>query len=61
MVSSMTRISKQGKLRHISYHRPRPPSPKTGPKTNNLPLGFRVHENAAPAESASSRFIPKIS
>ncbi len=60
MVISMTRISKQGQLRNISRRRPAPPTPKTGPKPNNLPLGFRPHENAIPAESAKTRFFPKI-
>ena len=55
----MTRVSKQGGLRHISRRRPSPPSVKTGPKKDELPNGFRLHENAAPAD-AVNRFIPKI-
>ena len=57
----MTRISKQGKLRRISKRRPVPPAEKSGPKKDNLPIGYRTRENAAPAEQAASRFIPKIS
>jgi hypothetical protein len=60
-MSFMTRISKQGKLRRISYRRPRPPSPKTGPKQDQILNGFRFHENAISTEAAANRFIPKIS
>lgn len=56
----MTRISKQGKLRRISKRRPAPPSQKTGPKKDNLPLGFKLHENAIPAVNEAQRFFPKI-
>ena len=56
----MTRMSKQGKKRHVSPRRPRPPSQKTGAKKDNLEQGFKVHENSAPAALANSRFIPKI-
>jgi hypothetical protein len=56
----MTRMSKQGKKRHVSPRRPRAPTLKTGPKKDNLSEGFRMHENAAPADLISTRFIPKI-
>lgn len=56
----MTRISKQGERRHISHHRPKPPSAKSGPKKDNLLNGFLAHKNMAPGESTQSRFIPKI-
>lgn len=56
----MTRTSKQGKLRRISKRRPAPPSPKTGPKKNDLPLGFKPHENAIPTDGTATRFFPKI-
>jgi hypothetical protein len=56
----MTRMSKQGKKRHVSPRRPRPPSPKTGSKKDNLEQGFKLHENSAPAALAGTRFIPKI-
>jgi hypothetical protein len=59
-VSSMTRTSKQGRLRRISKRRPAPPSLKTGPKKNNLPLGFKPHENAILTEETAQRFFPKI-
>lgn len=56
----MTRTSKQGKVRRISPRRPRPPSPKTGAKRDALEFGYKIHENAVPAEAVPSRFIPKI-
>ncbi|MBS0625333.1 MAG: hypothetical protein JSS32_04715 [Verrucomicrobia bacterium] len=56
----MTRMSKQGKRRHVSPRRPRPPSEKTGPKKDKLEHGFKFHENAAPAELGTTRFVPKI-
>lgn len=55
----MTRMSKQGERRAVSKRRPKMPSPKTGAKRDNLPQGFRVHENAA--QDAELRFVPKIS
>ena len=54
----MTRISKQARKRAISPRKHKSASVKTGPKKNNLPLGYKVHENAASAEHAF--FIPKI-
>ena len=57
----MTRISKQSERRHKSPRRPKKPSPKTGPKKDNLASGHRTHENIAPTELALTRFIPKIS
>lgn len=56
----MTRMSKQGKKRHVSPRRPKLSSVKTGPKKDNLPEGFKLHENAAPAAFMNTRFIPKI-
>lgn len=56
----MTRMSKQGRKRHISPRRPRSPSSKTGPKKDNLDSGYKVHANAIVAESTINRFIPKI-
>lgn len=56
----MTRVSKQGKVRHISPRRPRPPSPKTGSKRDALEFGYKPHENAVNGESIPNRFIPKI-
>lgn len=56
----MTRISKQGKDRHVSPRRPRHPSPKTGPKRDALEFGYKPHENAVNGASTPNRFIPKI-
>jgi hypothetical protein len=55
----MTRTSKQAKDRSVSYKKPRPLSPKSGPKRDQLLFGYRVHENALSSESAPSRFFPK--
>ncbi len=54
----MTRISKQGKDRHVSPRRPKAPSKKTGPKRDALPFGHKPHENAL--VNSLNRFIPKI-
>lgn len=57
----MTRMSKQGKIRHLSPRRPRPPSPKTGPKKDALEHGYRPHVNAfSTGASIENRFIPKV-
>ena len=56
----MTRMSKQGERRAISPRRPRPPSPKTGPKRDRLEFGYKQHENAMTADDAAARFIPKV-
>lgn len=52
----MTRMSKQARRRAVSPRRPRLNGPKTGPKKDNLPRGFKEHDNALSAEG----FIPKI-
>ncbi|HSX04097.1 MAG TPA: hypothetical protein VLG76_05150 [Rhabdochlamydiaceae bacterium] len=56
----MTRMSKQGERRHVSYKRPAPPSPKTGPLKDNLPAGYKKQINAVEADVKKSAFIPKI-
>ncbi|GAB4191931.1 MAG: hypothetical protein Tsb0015_14030 [Simkaniaceae bacterium] len=56
----MVRISKKGKERNASPKRPRFPSPKTGPLKENLPKGFKEHENALQGDNSSLAFIPKI-
>lgn len=55
----MTRMSKQARVRAISYKRPRLGGPKTGPKKDQLEQGFRVHENAL--NESMNRFITKVS
>jgi hypothetical protein len=54
----MTRMSKQGERRAISPRRPRRAGKKTGPKKDNLPKGFKPHDNGV--EGSSAVFIPKI-
>jgi len=56
----MVRISKQAERRQKSPHRCRPPSPKTGPKKDNLPEGYKAHANAIEGDAAKNSFIPKI-
>jgi hypothetical protein len=56
----MTRISKQQERRHqYPRKRKRVIIEKTGPKKDNLPLGFKEHACALPSEN-SLVFIPKI-
>lgn len=56
----MTRMSKQGERRSVSPRRRRVPGPKTGPKRDNLPRGFREHQNAVAGTAAQQLFIPKV-
>lgn len=56
----MTRIKKKAQRRAISPRKRRAPCEKTGPKKDNLPSGFKVHENALIAASGATAFIPKI-
>ena len=56
----MVRISKQAERRQRFPRRCRAPSPKTGPLKDNLPEGYKPHENAVNGEAAKNCFIPKI-
>lgn len=56
----MTRISKQNQRRAVSPRRPSVASTKTGPKKDNLPKGYREHENTFKCEGRTNIFIPKI-
>ncbi len=56
----MTRMSKQGERRAVSHRRRRAPSPKTGPKRDNLEFGYRIHLNGLNPDSLAGRFIPKV-
>ncbi len=57
----MVRISKQAERRARCPHRCRPPSPKTGPKKDNLKAGYKAHANAvSDAAIAQTTFIGKI-
>jgi hypothetical protein len=57
----MVRISKQNQKRNKSPRRRALPTEKTGPKKDNLPLGYKEHVNALEGDLASKFFIPKIS
>ena len=56
----MVRISKQAEKRSQSRRRPQPPAKKTGPRSDNLPKGYKVHANAVQGTIAETAFIPKI-
>lgn len=56
----MVRIPKKLREQGKSFRKHRPPSPKTGPKQDQLPLGYKSHENAIDGEIAAHAFIPKI-
>ena len=56
----MVRISKQSERRHQSPRKTRKPSPKTGSQKDNLPKGFKPHDNALEGAIGKSAFIPKI-
>lgn len=56
----MVRMSKQGERRAQFPRKTKNPSPKTGTKENNLPHGFKPHENGIVGDMATKAFIPKI-
>ncbi len=56
----MTRISKKAERRGVSPRKHKAPQPKTGPKEENLPNGFKAHNNALEGDMAKTAFIPKI-
>jgi hypothetical protein len=51
-------MSKQSTRRAVSPRRPRNAGIKTGSKKDNLPSGYKPHENAAGQDAPF--FIPKI-
>lgn len=55
----MTRVSKKDRLKKCP-RRPKKSGTKTGPKKDNLPEGFRVHNNAV-EDASLGVFIPKLS
>lgn len=57
-VIPMVRRSKQEERRSKSPKRRRAPTPKTGSLKDNLPHGFKMHENGL--EASFGAFIPKI-
>jgi hypothetical protein len=56
----MVRISKQSERRNRFPRKHRAPSAKTGPRQDNLPNGFKAHNNAVEGDLAKMVFIPKI-
>jgi hypothetical protein len=56
----MVRISKQTERRNKSPRKHRKPMPKTGPKKDNLPGGFKTHPNAVEGDFAAMAYIAKI-
>lgn len=54
----MTRVSKKGERRAISFRKTKKPAQKTGTLQDNLPKGFKPHQNAA--DPSLNMFIPKI-
>lgn len=57
----MTRTSKQEERRNQSPRRPKLEGKKTGSKKDNLPKGFREHENAlSGSETARSFFVGQV-
>jgi hypothetical protein len=57
----MVRMSKQGERRHQSPRKRRPNlAKKTGPKKDNLSLGFKEKANAVEGDLSAKLFISKI-
>ena len=55
----MTRMSKQGERRSVSFRKNKKPSVKTGSLKDNLPKGYKVHVNAV-LDHKNLSFIPKL-
>ena len=56
----MTRTSKKEERRNRSPRKPKIGGVKTGAKKDNLPRGFKEHENAIKNPESEISFIPKI-
>ena len=56
----MVRISKQEERRNRCPKKRRAPAPKTGPKKDNLTVGYKPHANSLEGNVAETFFIPKI-
>lgn len=56
----MTRMSKQGERRAQFPRKTKDPVPKSGPKKDDLKLGYKEHANAISGAMAQLAFIPKI-
>ena len=57
----MTRISKQAERRNRSPRKHKKPVAKTGPKKDNLPLGYKERSNAVEGDVAAQVYVGKIS
>ena len=56
----MVRISKQEERRQRNPKKRKAPAKKTGPKKDNLAIGYKPHANCLEGTTALSFFIPKI-
>ena len=56
----MTRIGKKAERRGQSPRKHKPPAVKTGPKKDQLPKGYKEHENAVVDSSHGLIFISKV-
>lgn len=56
----MVRIGKKEERRARSPRKRKYPSIKTGPKKDDLPLGYKEHNNTAPEGVSHKLFIPLI-
>ena len=56
----MVRVPKKLREQGKSFRKHRLPSSKTGSKQDQLPLGYKSHENAISGDVAAQAFIPKI-
>jgi hypothetical protein len=56
----MVRISKQEERRSKSPKKHKAPAKKTGPKKDNLTVGYKEHANSLTGTQAQSFFIPRI-
>lgn len=54
----MTRMSKKSERRSRSPRKSKASSPKTGPKKDALPLGYKAHTNALSGQT--NVFIAKV-
>lgn len=53
----MVRISKKNRDRSVSPRRPQPEQKKTGAVRDNLPKGYKEHENALEGEKQAGCFV----
>jgi len=57
----MTRVSKQGRRRNVSFRKRRPDNAvKTGPKKDNLDFGYKEKYNAVTEDTNDNVFIARI-